>query len=178
LFIGRFLFACNRRLTSRAKAEAVIAAERAAILALVRGTDPVRGRIPVLIPRPRGLEDSSRHWSIFMTLEHLVIVNRAIARTINALVADELPPGVASTAAVKPSPAAGASVVPEFEQSCDELTRAGAQAASLRTRLRFAHPWFGPLDAADWKVMGGSHLRLHRPQLVLIQAALANGTAG
>ena len=145
---------------------------------MVQQTDPARGRQRVLIPRPRGLEDSSRHWSLFMTLEHLCIVNRAIAQTINELVAGRQPPGTASTATVKPSPMAGESTIADFERACDELAQAGAQAATLRTRLRYAHPWFGPLDAAEWKVMGGSHMRLHRPQLALIQVGLASGPAG
>ena len=174
LLIARVLFRLNRWRTSRAQAEAVITAERATILALVRGLDPERGRRRVLIPRPRGLEDSSRHWSIFMTLEHLVIVNREIARVIGDLAAGRMPSGAASTAAVKPSPTADASVIPEFDRACVELAQAGAGAATLRTSVRFPHPWFGPLNAADWQVLGGSHMRLHRPQLVAIQAALAS----
>jgi hypothetical protein len=34
----------------------------------------------VLIARPRGLEDSSRYWSVWMTLDHLRIVHLAAVK--------------------------------------------------------------------------------------------------
>ena len=78
-----------------------------------------------------------------------------------------------STADVKPSPTVGPGVVAAFEMSCETLREAGRAAPSLQTVLRHAHPWFGPLDAAQWQVMGGMHLGLHRRQIDLIRAGLA-----
>lgn len=173
LLIARWLFQFRRLTVSRARAEAQIVAERDAVLALVRGITPEQGSRRVLIPRPRGLEDSSRHWSVFMTLQHVEIVNRQTARTIARLLAGETPSGQASTAAVKPSPTADATSIEAFAKSCDLLRDAGAGASTLRTTSRFAHPWFGPLDAAGWKVMGAMHLGLHRAQLVTIAGELA-----
>ncbi len=179
LFVGRLLFALRCAVTSRAAAGAKIVAERAAIKALVRPLAPADAARRVLIARPRGLEDSSRHWSVFMTVDHLRIVNLSIAATIRELVAGREPGGVVSTAAVKPSPTADAHVMPAFADSCAALLEAGCEAASLRTRLRHAHPWFGPLDAADWRVLGGMHLGMHRRQINLILAGLARErTAG
>jgi hypothetical protein len=63
-------------------------------------------------------------------------------------------------------------VLPAFAASCAALHRAGAEAATLRTRLRFSHPWFGPLDAATWLRLGAMHLGLHRRQLLLISSGL------
>ncbi|MBX3389323.1 MAG: hypothetical protein KF691_07685 [Phycisphaeraceae bacterium] len=71
----------------------------------------------------------------------------------------------ASTAAVKPSREVGADVVQRYEGSCDEVERVVAGAAKLRTAVRFAHPWFGPLDAAEWHGMTGMHLAIHRKQI-------------
>lgn len=82
LFVARFLFAVRRRLTSRTAAEARIIAERAHIDALVHRCDPQQARQRVLIQRPRGLEDSSRNWSVYMTLDHLRIVNTGATSTI------------------------------------------------------------------------------------------------
>jgi hypothetical protein len=107
-----------------------------------------------------------------MTLDHLRIVNCAAAKTINELVAGRTPAGTASTATVKPSASVDASVISAFGASCEELLEADRNARSLRTRARFAHPWFGPLDAAGWFLLGGVHLRLHRGQLDLILAGL------
>eukprot|EP01035_Chromulina_nebulosa_P063817 gene63817-87286_t len=151
LFIGRLMFAARCRFSSRASAEAAICDEQAAIMERVRAMEPAEAARRVLIARPRGLEDSSRHWSVWMTLEHLRLVNDGIAATIRELVAGRTPAGVVSTAAVKPSPTVGAEVVAAFEMSCETLREAGREAPSLRTVLRQAHPWFGPLDAAQWQ---------------------------
>ena len=168
LWVARRLFSVRRRLTSRAAATARIGEERRRIDDLVRRCAPAQARQRVLIKRPRGLEDSSRHWSVFMTLEHLRIVNTGVAFTIGELLAGRVPPGVASTAAVKPSPEVDESVVPAFQSSCDRLGHAGNEAVTLATPVRYTHPWFGPLDAAGWKVLGGIHLGLHRGQIELI----------
>ncbi|MES1194471.1 MAG: hypothetical protein ABUL65_01165, partial [Opitutus sp.] len=140
LFVARLIFAVGRRVTSRAGAEARIVAERARIDALVRDCAPSQARQRVLIPRPRGLEDSSRHWSVFMTLDHLRIFNEGIAATIRELLAGRVPPGAASTAAVKPSAAVGPAVLPAFERSCAAIVQAGRTAPSLRTAARYSHP--------------------------------------
>lgn len=174
LFIARRLFAVRCWLTSRAAALESIAAERAALNHLAQTCEPAVLDERVLIVRPRGLEDSSRNWSVLMTLEHLRIVNEAIAATIGELVAGRVPAGVASTANVKPSPSVDPRVLAAFDQSCETLLQAGRDAASLRTPLRYAHPWFGPLTAAKWQVMGGMHLGLHRRQIQTILAALAS----
>ncbi|HVS53740.1 MAG TPA: DinB family protein [Opitutaceae bacterium] len=167
------LFAVRRRLVSRAETEAQIAAERSRVDALVRECGPVRARQRVLIPRPRGLEDSSRYWSVYMTLDHLRIVNAGAARVIRELLADRVPPVAATTAAVKPSADVDERVVPAFQASCDDLLSAGKDAPTLATRLRYAHPWFGPLNAAAWKYLGGMHLALHRGQIERILKTMA-----
>ena len=60
---------------------------RAVYAKIARGQLPgiVRVGRRVLIRRPPGLEDSSRYWSAFMTLEHLRIVHREMVRIIDAL---------------------------------------------------------------------------------------------
>src|SRR6187402_1074650 len=101
LWIARRLFRWRAWRTSRRGAVEAIGRERDAILALVRSCAPADAARPVLIKRLRGLEDSSRNWSVYMTLAHLRIVNRATRATMTQLLAGQRPPGVASTAAVK-----------------------------------------------------------------------------
>jgi len=173
LFAARLLFAFHCRTTSRAAADVSIIAERTRIVELAGRCDGPRAARRVLIARLRGLEDSSRHWSVLMTLDHLRIVNEGIAATIRELLAGRVPTAAASTAAVKPSADIGADVLGVFERSCDSLVLAARVAPSLRTAVRYAHPWFGPLDAARWHAMGGFHLRLHRRQIERILAGLA-----
>lgn len=76
-----------------------------------------RGR-RILIARAVGLEDSSRHYSAWMVLDHLRIVNDACVDIITSLLRAEEINGAVSTAAVKPDSAAGFSVETRYEASC------------------------------------------------------------
>lgn len=164
LWIARALFAVRRWTGSRATFDAAFAAERARIAALVRDLDPARGAVRKLIARPRGLEDSSRDWSVWMTLEHLRIVNKGIAGLIAGLASDRPPQGASSTAAVKPQ-VVGAEVVAGYEAACDAVVAAAGGVADLHTGARFTHPWFGPMDAAGWHALAATHMRIHRVQV-------------
>ena len=31
--------------------------------------------------------------------------------------------------------------------------------------MRFAYPWFGPLDATGWHALAGGHVAIHRVQI-------------
>jgi hypothetical protein len=172
LLIARFLFARRLRRGTRESFNADFQQEREAIRALVRSCDAGSASRRVLIKRPRGMEDSSRHWSVWMTLDHLRIVNGGITRTIGSLVKGVVLPGKASTAAVKPGPEVTAAVVAEYEASCDALLAQVAAAPDLKTAVRFAHPWFGPLDAFGWHAMAASHMGVHRVQIERIIAGL------
>ena len=145
------------------------------ILELARGVSEEEGEREVLILRLPGLEDSSRDWSVFMTLEHLRIVNRAVLETIEDLAGGVQPSRVASTAAVKPRRGAGVDEVGLLErEGLDWLERVQA-IGDLKTRVKFAHPWFGPLDASAWHAMAAFHMRLHRKQVEGILAGMGRG---
>lgn len=172
LWVARLLFALTRRRGNRETFVAKFEQERAAIRALVDSCPETQRGERVLIARLRGLEDSSRNWSVWMTLDHLRITNTAVARVISALAAGKVPPGKASTAAVKPSPTVTASIEADFEHSCDDVIAAISAAPKLRTQVRYAHPWFGPLDALGWAAMAGMHMGIHRVQIESIMAGL------
>ena len=172
LWIGRILFKWKLLRGSREKADAEFRKERAHIAALVADCDEAAGGKRVLIARLRGLEDSSRNWSAWMTLEHLRIVNTQIAGVIRALGKGVVPPGQASTAAVKPPEGVTSAVVPEYEKSCDAVLAAATSVPDLKTKARFAHPWFGPLDAAGWHALAGMHLGIHRRQVESVLAGV------
>jgi hypothetical protein len=161
----------NRRMT-REKSSALLKKECAAILALARLCDADTGSKRVLINRLPGMEDSSRYWSVFMTLDHLRIVNVGVADTIRLLGQGKAPEGKADTAAVKPSPEATERVVDDFELSNKLIEQCAAQLHDLKTEARYAHPWFGPLDAAGWFFLAGFHQGLHRKQIEKIIKAM------
>lgn len=172
LLIARLLFGWFRRTRSRADVTALFEEEQRRILDLASACDETRGTRRVLIKRLPGMEDSSRHWSVFMTLEHLRIVNEAVRESIRSLADGVVPARIASTAAVKPSPDSGANAVGAFAEGCDLFREAVAAIPGLRTAARYPHPWFGPLDAAGWHAMAAFHLRLHRKQVEAILAAM------
>jgi hypothetical protein len=165
LFVARMGFRLMRPFISRAGASQRFRAEADRILALARSLNPADAARRVLIPRVRGMEDSSRYWSVYMTLEHLVIVDTGITRTIEALTAGVVPQGTASTAAVKPSTDANADTIDRFEATVrDYLSRIDAL-PDLRSQARFAHPWFGQLTALNWHRVAAIHHGIHRKQI-------------
>jgi uncharacterized damage-inducible protein DinB len=172
LQIARVLFALRAWTHDRPRIDALFQKERAVVAELVRTCPAGRLGERVLIPRPRGLEDSSRHWSVLMTLEHLRLVNLVCAAVIRDLSEGRVPAGKASTADVKPSPDVTEAVISAYEASCDEVLAAVASAKDLDDPARFPHPWFGPLSARRWHVLAAVHLAIHRAQLEAILRGL------
>ena len=165
LWIVRLWFFRNAHRFDRAVCEKGFAAERARIIELAHSVGPQKGRKQILIKRLRGIEDSSRFWSVFMTIEHLCIVNRGIIGIIQTLAAGGQPGKAVSTAAVKPSPSADVAIIDQFEILCSDFEKQISTIKDLNTSLKWPHPWFGPLNAAEWHFMAGMHMRLHRHQI-------------
>jgi hypothetical protein len=130
-----------------------------------------------LIKRLRGLEDSSRFWSVLMVLDHLSIVNESVRGTVMLLGRGTSPSGTVSTADVKPDPAVGPEVIAAFANSCEKLMGTFGRIADLRTEAEHAHPWFGPLDASGWHALAAFHMRLHRSQVERIIGAISSGAS-
>lgn len=173
LVIARIRFALKCRRTTREEAMNEFRNNRAQILEACERTGSTKASEQVLIKRLRGMEDSSRNWSIYMTLEHLRIVNDSI-RTICALLSrGKIPPRAVSTADVKPSPETNASALSAFGDSCEALLEKISSIEDLDTEIKFAHPWFGPLNAFQWLVLAAFHMRLHLNQIRKIEEALA-----
>jgi len=173
LLAGRWLFALRRATGSRASFNARFQGERETIRVLVRPLDPESAAQRVLIERPRGMEDSSRFWSVWMTLDHLRIVHQSMIRVIGALSKGVELEGRASTANVKPGPQVTAAVVAGYEKSCDDLLAAVEVVENLNTPQRYAHPWFGPLNAAGWHALAAEHHGIHRVQIQRIIQGLS-----
>lgn len=154
--------------------EARFRAVAARIEAEIKGLSPGDMTRQILVPPMRGLEDSSRNWSVAMTLEHIAIVSRAIAGAVRALAAGAVPPGRADTAAVKPSGGLGPEEAAEsFRRFCNE--EFPALLPALRNRdssLAFAHPWFGPMTAKEWHWLLAAHLDIHLRQIREIRRRL------
>jgi hypothetical protein len=140
------------------------------ILALWDTTPPDRLTERVLIRRLSGMEDSSRHWSVAMTVEHLNIVGQGMNRIVDSLLRGEVPAGKPNTADVKPKgEQTAADVYAEFVQLLAEPAR--PEPSSIPT-VRHTHPWFGPIDAYQWHCLRGIHQGIHRKQIKAIQGRL------
>ncbi len=177
LVVARLLFALRQRTGTPRSFNARFLKERALIRTLLVPCNHESGAYRVLIRRLPGLEDSSRYWSVWMTLDHLRIVNCELARVIGALTNGIVPKGQASTAAVKPSQVVTVDVIANFEKSCDALLATVAAAPDLNTEARFSHPWFGPLNAAGWHALAGIHMGIHRVQIERILKGLPSSNS-
>lgn len=165
LLIARIRFALKCRRGTRESFLANFQQERERIRERVDSLpESQRGR-QVLIKRLRGLEDSSRNWSAWMTLDHLRITNHAFADFIATLVREETPGRKADTAAVKPDPGVAIGIEEDFESSCEALLEAAGKADDLKTKAKHSHPWFGPLDAFQWLGLASVHMVIHRAQI-------------
>lgn len=145
--------------------------ERELIRKLVSNKDADQLSKRVLIERPRGLEDSSRYWSVWMTMDHLRIVHHSFIRVLDALADERVPEGEASTAAVKPDEGVTASVEADYEESCDALLATIHRIRNFKTKTKYSHPWFGPMDAHGWLALCGGHMAIHRIQIERILVA-------
>jgi hypothetical protein len=84
LFMARLIFSWGKMRSDREKSVENYARRKDEILRLVQACPMEIARKRVLIRRLPGLEDSSRYWSVYMTLDHLRIVNLAIAEAISS----------------------------------------------------------------------------------------------
>jgi hypothetical protein len=123
-----------------------------------------------------GIEDSSRNWSALMTLEHLVIVDRGIQAIVQRLTGGKPYPQEVRIADMKPRQELDASVIDEFTRVVDAYLEAAAGWPDLHTRLKHAHPWFGPMDAHEWHSLAALHHGIHRRQVEAIVRELRSGT--
>jgi hypothetical protein len=161
-----------RGMMSQEQATAWFRGETGRILSLARSVEPAQAARPVLIRRVPGIEDSSRNWSVYMTLEHLVLVNDWIAEIIDHLVEGETGGRPVSIADVKPGPVSDPEVLERYARSAEAYVTQTAFLPRLHTRMRHAHPWFGRLDAHGWNTLAALHQTIHRRQIEAILRGL------
>ncbi len=127
----------------------------------------------VLVPPMTGLEDSSRYWSIAMTLDHVVIVGRHVLGLIGELDQGRVPPVEATTATVKPSVRPVADVLKDYRQYAGvDVPALLPRLKNLDSRMVYRHPWFGNMRMQGWYWLQPTHLRLHVAQIAEIRKGL------
>lgn len=172
LMISRVGFGLLRTALCRRYVLDWLISESQKVMAIARELSEDRLKCQVLVPRPVGLEDSSRNWSAAMVLQHLVIVDTGIVDLIDALTRDQAFGREVRIADVKPCPSAGREQLELLEDVSRNYTVRLAAIKSLRTARRHAHPWFGPLDGHGWHTLAALHTMIHRRQLQAIVRVL------
>lgn len=120
----------------------------------------------ILVAPRWGLEDSSRYWSVAMTLRHLCLVNEAMLTYVASLENEVVPPGQPNTAAVKPEEVPGVQAVRAYRTMVESrIERALATLSRRNSTATLRHPWFGPLRSREWFSLLGIHQRLHETQI-------------
>ncbi len=160
--------------SSKEKALADFAEQSDKILKLARGLSSEQLIERRLIPRLQGLEDSSRYWSVAMTLDHLTIVGNLMSQAVIELSKGNNSLKVVGTAEVKPGAAADAArSLKDFEEMTERfLLEVGKANIDVRSKVTHPHPWFGPLNAYQWLVFAAPHENIHRQQIEAIVALL------
>ncbi len=179
--VARYFFLpVKARQTSWEQSNFIFSHETDKILRLTASMTLAQMQEPVLIPRIRGIEDSSRFWSPAMVMEHLMIVAPAMADVVVRLSCGEVPDVQVDVARVKPS--GGLSGAADIESIRSAFASAMMQAhlrvseevRDRNSRARLLHPWFGPLSAREWNWLLGSHQWVHRKQIQAILKVSSN----
>jgi hypothetical protein len=169
------------RLTSRNQASDQIRKLLAGYLLLIESIDLEAGRLPVRVAPMLGVDEEMRDWSMFMILEHNVIVNRSISAIVTSLANDEEPAGIGVADPkrdVMPSADPGKTQIQAFQSSVETHLEIVSRLTRLRSTPTYRHPVFGQLNAHGWHCMFGLHLDIHRNQAKAVCNTINHGPVG
>lgn len=129
------------------------------------------GQRRVKIARFFGVEADSCDWSVFMTLEHLVIANTAITAMLPRLYSGHQPCVAFPLEDLRPLATAGAEQVDSLATLRERYTEVVDKLGNLHAGARCPHPWFGHFSAAQWHALAAFHTSTHRRQIERILKA-------
>lgn len=170
LLVATISFLVYRKLHDRDYASRHFHKEARQLLDVVNHISQDRGRAQVLTERFFGIEDSSRFWSPYMVLHHLIIVDSAIIKVIETLAVGKSDLREAKIADVKPNPDSGPEVIEQFQIVVQDYQERLTKISDLATARTHAHPWFGKLDGHGWHCLAALHHGIHKRQLTGILA--------
>jgi hypothetical protein len=146
------------------------------ILAETKGLDESALNQVVLVKPLRGIEDSSRNWSVAMTLEHLIFVGGEIAKVILELSHGREIQHEVKIADYKPKcKISGSTAVIEFESFISQtLATIKTKVGSTKSNTTFHHPWFGQFTTHQWFWLLSGHGYIHLKQIQEIKKGSRN----
>lgn len=126
----------------------------------------------VLVPRLRGMEDSSRYWSAALTVSHLMISLESMASAALELSQGKKLEKRVGTADVKPKQEDVTSkmiMLKNLKELTDQtVNKLKAYEKEHSLEHKAWHPWFGEIEADGWVWTMAQHQALHRKQIQLI----------
>ena len=167
--VGFFLF---RNLANKEKALLFFEKESELIKELVAKVDDPKRKQRVLIARISGIEDSSRYWSVYMALQHLNLVNKAVIEGIETVMRGANFGLEVKIANFKPKTEADANEIQSFRDVIADYIKRVKALQTLASSVTHPHPWFGPLDAHGWHCLAAMHNQIHRRHIEKIIAGL------
>ena len=127
----------------------------------------------VLIKRIRGIEDSSRFWSVGMVMEHLIMVGSDLMKLIQMLNRGETPHVKVDVADYKPQEIHDKSIILKFlEMQKQYLETLRNEEGKRNLELTHVHPWFGPINSYEWTCLSAIHQVVHKTQAMKIVEGL------
>ena len=132
------------------------------IVQIANTVTPDKAAKPTLIPRPMSLEDSSRNWSIIMTIEHLLITGVAMQEITEQLSSGICPTKIVRIEDVKPRPGQSPdNILKDYLNFLNQYEESIGKLGDLNNQeFKHEHPWFGALTAHDWLALNAAHHRL------------------
>lgn len=127
----------------------------------------------VLVPKMRGIEDSSRYWCPNEVLEHVMITGASMRRLIV-----ELAHGRTSNEEVKienykpKGNYAGGDAGPDFKQFIEETLETLEPLDIADKGPTHKHPWMGQFNSLQWTWLLAGHTGIHLAQLQAIKKGL------
>ncbi len=173
LFIGQVGFRLYCLISTHQNATAWLKSENQKIISLASAISEEIGKQKVLIKRITGIEDSSRFWSVFMVIDHLLIVDRIITEMIENLNMERKYLPEIKIAAIKPQVERGKEVIDEFQSLMKDYQLGLKKIVNWYSKQCHIHPWFGPLDVHSWHCFMAFHHFIHRRQLQRIIQTLS-----
>lgn len=171
-FLRYVYFPLYCRLTSTSKAIRSFEHTSARIAMLVANRPYTVQNTPVLVPRLRGIEDSSRYWSPLDVLEHLILVTDPVVLLASALASGEKPKVKIRIKDVKPKNQLKENGVAIFSEHMQRAGKTLRYLSRWSTKNKVAHPWLGPLNSRQWIKLLAMHQKLHKRQIeqILLRA--------
>jgi hypothetical protein len=145
-----------------------------AVRRAVSGLNEAGCRQRVLVPRLLGLEDSSRYWSVAMTVRHLHIVSPFMAQVVVRLSHREDIAERVDFAAVKPEVERNATdaIAAYLDFADGVLDELEVKVGDRDSKTTLPHPWYGPLTARGWFWLLATHTLVHLRQVRAIRGRL------